>query len=161
MDLQDVMAYLEQLRKKNRQLQEENKGLQSTLSDIQVVAIKPLQTEVNRLRSDLDVTRGFSGIDQINQLRTENRQLQKRVKALLRELDEKNEKIDELEEVMCAQEENFNAYVLAFDSYQKEKRYKRQRDVLYNCWLEAWKNSDDLTEVIKEMSQEENATSRK
>ena len=38
---------------------------------------------------------------------------------------------------------------------ERAARYKRQRDVLYNCWLEAWKNSNDLADVIKEMTQDE------
>lgn len=93
-------------------LQKENKDFKIALSDIQAIAIDPLVTEVNRLqeenkklRGDLDVARGFSGITDAKRLQEENERLQHLIRirdadcaALQRstyKLQEENEELQE------------------------------------------------------------------
>ena len=120
-------------------LKEENTKLQTTIDDIQVVAIVPLLSEMNHLRQELDVTNDALQLHQtsgdyetgqlfawesngteVKRLREENKQFQEvlddrqELIALLNEQNnEKNEGIDKLQQLVRDREADCHTCCLA------------------------------------------------
>ena len=161
----------------NGKLQKENEELQSTLDDVQVVAIDPLMAEMNRLRQEIDgfkaykvgVQSGYGWLhEEITKLREEKERLLEKNGDFQRGTDKLWEKNEQMRQELADVNETLQLHQTS-DGYEAGQHYaekalgadiRRLRE-LSRLFQEALRNRQELIGLLNDQNNEKNEEIKK